>query len=187
VKYRKMLLDDEVIRIITETALGIEERYDIEMERIGCDKDQVHLLCSTSEDSAWPNCKDIQEYNSEGDISEEADSEEGTVGSGVLDRWILRRDSRGTGKLDSRGRLRSKAGEAERRSSAVRTFQIDRYPAVSAARLFISLSNIPLPKLYLGCLFQDQFFCSHFLTGFCTPALDIFTLRFSRNLSERAE
>jgi putative transposase len=46
VKYRKMLLDDEVIRIITETAVGIEERYDIEMERIGCDKDHVHLLCS---------------------------------------------------------------------------------------------------------------------------------------------
>jgi len=46
VKYRKMLLDDEVIRIITETAVGIEERYDIEMERIGCDKDHIHLLCS---------------------------------------------------------------------------------------------------------------------------------------------
>jgi len=35
VKYRKMLLDDEVIRIITETAVGIEERYDIEMKWIG--------------------------------------------------------------------------------------------------------------------------------------------------------
>ena len=44
-KYRKMLLDDEVIKIITETAVGIEERYDIEMERVGCDKDQVYLFC----------------------------------------------------------------------------------------------------------------------------------------------
>ena len=46
VKYWKMLLDDGVIRIITEMAVGIEERYDIEMERIGCDKAHIHLLCS---------------------------------------------------------------------------------------------------------------------------------------------
>ena len=41
-----MLLDEEVTKIITERAQGIEERYDIEMERIGCDKDHIHLLCS---------------------------------------------------------------------------------------------------------------------------------------------
>jgi putative transposase len=29
-----------------ETAVGIQKRYDIEMERIGYDKDHVHLLCS---------------------------------------------------------------------------------------------------------------------------------------------
>jgi putative transposase len=46
VKYRKALLDDEVVRIILETAQGIEERYDIEFETIGCDKDHVHILCS---------------------------------------------------------------------------------------------------------------------------------------------
>ena len=46
VKYRKVLLDKEVTQIITETAEGIEERYDIEMERIGCDKDHIHVLCS---------------------------------------------------------------------------------------------------------------------------------------------
>ncbi len=45
VKYRKVLLDKDVVRIIVETAKGIEERYDIEMERIGCDKDHIHLLC----------------------------------------------------------------------------------------------------------------------------------------------
>ena len=46
VKYRKALLDDEVVRIILETAEGIEERYDIEFETIGCDQDHVHILCS---------------------------------------------------------------------------------------------------------------------------------------------
>ena len=52
VKYRKALLDDEVVRIILETAQGIEERYDIEFETIGCDKDHVHILCSAHPKSA---------------------------------------------------------------------------------------------------------------------------------------
>ena len=46
VKYRKALLDEEVERIIVETARGIEERYDIEFEQIGCDRDHIHILCS---------------------------------------------------------------------------------------------------------------------------------------------
>ena len=36
VKYRKALLDEDVERIIVETARGIEERYDVEFEQIGC-------------------------------------------------------------------------------------------------------------------------------------------------------
>lgn len=47
VKYRKALLDEEVVVIIMETAQGISERYAIEMEGIGCDKDHIHLLCSS--------------------------------------------------------------------------------------------------------------------------------------------
>lgn len=46
VKYRKGLLDEDVVRIIVETARGIEERYDIEFERIGCDGDHIHILCT---------------------------------------------------------------------------------------------------------------------------------------------
>jgi putative transposase len=45
VKYRKTLVDTEVTAIIQETAEGISERYAIEMEAIGCDKDHIHLLC----------------------------------------------------------------------------------------------------------------------------------------------
>ena len=45
VKYRKTLLDSAVTNIIQETAEGIAERYPIEMEAIGCDKDHIHLLC----------------------------------------------------------------------------------------------------------------------------------------------
>jgi putative transposase len=46
VKYRKALLDREVIEIIRETVAGIQERYEIEMERMGMDNDHIHLLCS---------------------------------------------------------------------------------------------------------------------------------------------
>ena len=45
VKYRRGLLDEAVIRIIMLTVKEIEERYDIEFEQIGCDKDHVHILC----------------------------------------------------------------------------------------------------------------------------------------------
>jgi putative transposase len=46
VKYRRGLLDEVVVRIIILTAKEIEERYDIEFEQIGCDKDHVHILCT---------------------------------------------------------------------------------------------------------------------------------------------
>jgi putative transposase len=45
VKYRRALLDEEVTEIIQQTAEGIAERYAIEMEALGCDKDHIHLLC----------------------------------------------------------------------------------------------------------------------------------------------
>lgn len=45
VKYRKALLDEEVTEIIRETAEGIQERYEIEIEAVGMDMDHIHLLC----------------------------------------------------------------------------------------------------------------------------------------------
>lgn len=45
VKYRKALLDDEVVEIIKRTAVGIEQRYAIEIEAMGMEKDHIHLLC----------------------------------------------------------------------------------------------------------------------------------------------
>lgn len=44
-KYRKALLDKEVVEIIRETAIEIQERYDIELERLGMDNDHIHVLC----------------------------------------------------------------------------------------------------------------------------------------------
>jgi len=45
VKYRKALLEDEVVGIIRQTAVGIEQRYAIDIEAMGMDKDHIHLLC----------------------------------------------------------------------------------------------------------------------------------------------
>lgn len=45
VKYRKALLREEVVGVIQEIASGIEERYGMEVERLGCDGNHIHLLC----------------------------------------------------------------------------------------------------------------------------------------------
>lgn len=43
-KYRKALLDEAVTTIFQETAAEIAERFPIEMEVIGTDKNHIHLL-----------------------------------------------------------------------------------------------------------------------------------------------
>jgi putative transposase len=54
VKYPKTLLDSEITNILQETAEGIAERYPIEMEAIGCDKDHIHLLFGAHPEMARP-------------------------------------------------------------------------------------------------------------------------------------
>lgn len=46
VKYRKALLEGDVEAILTEVTRGLAERYDMEFERLGCDRNHIHLLCS---------------------------------------------------------------------------------------------------------------------------------------------
>ena len=45
VKYRKALLTEEIKKSLEEIAKGIEERYGVEIEQMGCDENHVHLLC----------------------------------------------------------------------------------------------------------------------------------------------
>lgn len=45
VKYRKALLDQKVQEITVETLKGFKERYDIELDTIGFDKNHIHILC----------------------------------------------------------------------------------------------------------------------------------------------
>jgi len=46
VKYRKALLSNDIPLAIGHTAEEISKRYDIEFEKIGYDKDHVHILAS---------------------------------------------------------------------------------------------------------------------------------------------
>ena len=46
VKYRKALLSDGVTQTIKETSKRLEERYDFQIEQVGCDSDHIHLLVS---------------------------------------------------------------------------------------------------------------------------------------------
>ena len=46
VKYRKGLLYPEVENKIKEICEDISERYEIDFEKIGCDEDHIHILCS---------------------------------------------------------------------------------------------------------------------------------------------
>jgi putative transposase len=46
VKYRKALLRNEVERSLHEISKEIEERYDLEIEKLGADLNHARLLCS---------------------------------------------------------------------------------------------------------------------------------------------
>lgn len=46
VKYRKVLLKEEIVSRIKEIGKELEERYDLEIEQLGCDGDHIHVLCS---------------------------------------------------------------------------------------------------------------------------------------------
>ena len=46
-KYRRVVIDDEVDKLIKEISLEIEKRYEIHFIEIGTDKDHVHFLVQT--------------------------------------------------------------------------------------------------------------------------------------------
>ena len=46
VKYRKALISKEIDKTIVKISEEISERFQVEFEQIGCDKDHIHILCS---------------------------------------------------------------------------------------------------------------------------------------------
>ena len=45
VKYRRTLLSEPMVAAIKEIAHEISERFELNIEEIGCDTDHIHLLC----------------------------------------------------------------------------------------------------------------------------------------------
>ena len=52
VKNRRPLLESELAGMIVEKAEDTTERYAIEMEAVGCDKDHIQLLCGAHTNTA---------------------------------------------------------------------------------------------------------------------------------------
>src|SRR3989338_1830339 len=46
VKYSKALLTNDIPLAINHIAKEISQRYDIEFEKLGCDQNHIHILCS---------------------------------------------------------------------------------------------------------------------------------------------
>jgi len=46
VKHRKALLSELIVKTIREIAMNIAERYELDIEELGCDVDHIHILCS---------------------------------------------------------------------------------------------------------------------------------------------
>ncbi len=46
-KYRRIVIDDEIDKMIKEISLEVEKRYEMQFVEIGTDKDHVHFLVQT--------------------------------------------------------------------------------------------------------------------------------------------
>ena len=47
VKYRKALLSEQVVEELKVISLQLQDRYEVELESLGCDGDHIHLLCGS--------------------------------------------------------------------------------------------------------------------------------------------
>jgi len=45
-KYRKILLSEPIVASLKQLTKEIEERYQFEIESLGCDLNHIHILCS---------------------------------------------------------------------------------------------------------------------------------------------
>jgi putative transposase len=90
VKYRKALLDEEVTAIIQETAAEIAERFPIEMEAMGTDKNHIHLLCSAHRKMAPGRIVQIFKSLTAREIFRRKPAVKRVLwGWRILDRWVL--------------------------------------------------------------------------------------------------
>ena len=122
VKYRKSLLDEVVTTIIQETAAEIAERFPIEMEAIGTDKNHIHLLCSAHPKVAPGRIVQIFKSITAREIFRRKPAVRRVLWGGEFwtDGYICG-DGGGAGKLADRRTIRAAARATPRRSPAAPT------------------------------------------------------------------
>ena len=64
-KYRRVVISDEVEKIIKETCIEISKRYELIFLEIGADKDHVHFGSVSTELLPGTDSKDSKEHNGE--------------------------------------------------------------------------------------------------------------------------
>ena len=106
VKYRRALIDERVERVMIETPRGIGERYEIEIEALGMDKDHVHLLCGAHLKIAPGSI--VMKFKS-------------IIGREFLEFMVLRGNGRGKRELDDGEEICFGPGQAERGFASVNT------------------------------------------------------------------
>ncbi|MFY4730468.1 transposase [Nitrospira sp. BLG_2] len=87
VKDRKALLDEEGTTIIQETAAEMAERFPVEREAIGTDKNHIHLLCSGHPKMASGRMCRGSRASRPGNSFDGNQPSNGSCG-GILDRWV---------------------------------------------------------------------------------------------------
>ena len=87
-KYRRVIFDDKVDKVLIQTCKEISKRYDINIMEIGTDGDHVHFLIQSVPMLA------PKKYNSARNISVMSTGEEKTVGKQHMERWIFCRNSK---------------------------------------------------------------------------------------------
>ena len=94
-KYRKALLNQKVQQVIIDTLKEFKERDDIEVSRVGFDRNHIHILCRFfTKILRRAGNKNDQKHNRAADIFKGAWSQERIVGRRILDRWVLYSDDK---------------------------------------------------------------------------------------------
>ncbi len=96
-KYGRGLLDNSVVDIILSTAAGIEERYDMEFEQLGCDKDHVHLLCMAHPKISLGQIVRVFKSITARELFKRKPDLKRDLWGGVLGGWLLCCNCRGKG------------------------------------------------------------------------------------------
>lgn len=85
-KYRRAVIDGEVDKVVKETCLELERRYEVKFVEIGTDRDHVHFLVqSVPMYSVTKLVRMIKSTHGPRGVSALSEGEEAVMGWGILE------------------------------------------------------------------------------------------------------